>query len=397
MENGAAVSSNELELEDDPTCMFGDCYLKPFSDVYDHIHIPLSLTICVFGTVSNVFNIIVLTRKRMRTPINVLLAGLSFSQWMLASNYLGLLTVEYYRMQCYSLPWTYAFAWYRLINVNCNVVFHTVAFSHTLVIAVFRYGALRWPIQASRYLYRTELAVITTCVIWLVVPIICSPIFFTSQVGEIQVDYMNCSLQVMFDLNYSENATLVKFVFWMFGIVVKLIPSTLLSFLLIALIRSLHNVEKRRNLWHKRNEGCDELRNSMIRSKRNFMSTTRKTRMLVIILFLCVAVELPHGVLNLCTGIYGESFGIRIYDHLGSFMEMLTLLYSSISFVLYCSMSNDFLCTFQLLFCACVCEPNNGANTHSHGPNEAFYGQRKRQRSLPLSQMNGYLCVPSRP
>uniref|UniRef100_A0A9J2NZF3 G-protein coupled receptors family 1 profile domain-containing protein n=1 Tax=Ascaris lumbricoides TaxID=6252 RepID=A0A9J2NZF3_ASCLU len=272
--------------------------LEAFLQVYDQIHIPLSLTICVFGAISNVFNIIVLTRKRMRTPINVLLAGLSFSQWMLASNYLGLLTVEHYRMQ--------------------------------------------W----------TELALITTCVIWLIVPIICSPIFFTSQVGEIQVDYMNCSLRVMYDLNYSQNAALVKFVFWMFGIVVKLIPSTLLSFLLIALIRLLHNVERKRSKWQKKSEGCEPLKNSVIRSKRSFMSTTRKTRMLV---------ELPHGALNLCTGIYGETFGIRIYDHLGSFMEMLTLLYSSISFVLYCSMSNDFLHTFQSLFCTCFCAPNNGA------------------------------------
>ncbi|VDM37410.1 unnamed protein product [Toxocara canis] len=40
MENGAAVSSNELELEDDPTCMFGDCYLKPFSDLrVDHQYV----------------------------------------------------------------------------------------------------------------------------------------------------------------------------------------------------------------------------------------------------------------------------------------------------------------------------------------------------------------------
>ncbi|KIH69454.1 hypothetical protein ANCDUO_00202 [Ancylostoma duodenale] len=48
--------------------------------------------------------------------------------------------------------------------------------------------------------------------------------------------------------------------------------------------------------------------------------------------------------------IYGEEFGIRIYDHVGSFMEMLTLLYSSLSFALYCSMSNDFLTTFRTLF-----------------------------------------------
>lgn len=62
--------------------------------------------------------------------------------------------------------------------------------------------------------------------------------------------------------------------------------------------------------------------------------------MLVLVLLLCVLVEFPHGVLNLFTAIYGAEFGLRVYDHLGSFMEMLTLLYSSINFVLYCTMSN---------------------------------------------------------
>ncbi len=55
---------------------------------------------------------------------------------------------------------------------------------------------------------------------------------------------------------------------------------------------------------------------------------------------LCVLVEFPHGLLNLCTGIFGAAFGFLVYDHLGSFMEMLTLLYSSINFVLYCTMLN---------------------------------------------------------
>lgn len=73
-------------------------------------------------------------------------------------------------------------------------------------------------------------------------------------------------------------------------------------------------------------------------------------------------VELPHGCLNLLTAMYGESFGIRIYDHLGSFMEMLTLLYSSISFVLYCTMSNDYLRTFRSLFCPCSDEKDLNAN-----------------------------------
>ncbi|KIH69457.1 hypothetical protein ANCDUO_00205 [Ancylostoma duodenale] len=43
------------------SCLFFECYLYPFSQVYDGIHIPLSISICVFGTISNIFNIIVLT------------------------------------------------------------------------------------------------------------------------------------------------------------------------------------------------------------------------------------------------------------------------------------------------------------------------------------------------
>ncbi|MFH4973598.1 hypothetical protein AB6A40_000307 [Gnathostoma spinigerum] len=342
------------EDESRTNCMFGDCYLKRFSEVYDEIHIPLSLAICAFGAISNVFNIIVLTRKRMRSPINILLAGLSFSQWMLASNYIGLLTVEYYRLRCYAMPWSYTFTWYRLINVNFSVIFHTVAFAHSLAIAVFRYGALKWPIQASKYLHRSKPAIVATCAMWLIVPVICVPVFFTSQVGMIYIDYMNCSLNEMYDLNYSTNGSLVRFVFWMFGIFVKLIPSALLSLLLIALIRTLHNVEKRRNNWIAKTRSTEALKSCLTKHRRSSSSTVRTTRMLITILFLCVAVELPHGFLNLCTGIYGESFGIRIYDHIGSFMEMLTLLYSSISFLLYCFMSNDFLKTFKSLFCACT-------------------------------------------
>lgn len=62
------------------------------------------------------------------------------------------------------------------------------------------------------------------------------------QVGEVEIDYLNCSLKPMYDLNYSQNTTLVQFVFWMFGIAVKLIPSLLLTFFVVGLIRSTVNI-----------------------------------------------------------------------------------------------------------------------------------------------------------
>ncbi|RCN43247.1 hypothetical protein ANCCAN_10746 [Ancylostoma caninum] len=54
-----AIDAERLE----ESCVFFECYLYPFSQLYDGIHIPLSISICVFGTISNIFNIIVLTRN----------------------------------------------------------------------------------------------------------------------------------------------------------------------------------------------------------------------------------------------------------------------------------------------------------------------------------------------
>ena len=55
------------------------------------------------------------------------------------------------------------------------------------------------------------------------------------------------------------------------------------------------------------------------------------TRMLVVVGLLCFSVEFPHGVVNLLVAIYGAEFGRQVYDNLGDFFEMLTLLYRSIN------------------------------------------------------------------
>lgn len=85
------------------------------------------------------------------------------------------------------------------------------------------------------------------------------------------------------------NPVLVSAVFWMFGIVMKLIPSIVLTILLAALIRSLKNVERRRKNW-KRTNG-NTCTNSERKAKKKFASRPRTTRMLVIVLMLCVIVS----------------------------------------------------------------------------------------------------------
>ncbi|KAH7704723.1 Protein EGL-6 a, partial [Aphelenchoides avenae] len=102
-------------------------------------------------------------------------------------------------------------------------------------------------------------------------------------------------------------------------------------------------------------------------------------------------VEFPHGILNLCTAIYGETFGVRIYDHVGSFMEMLTLLYSSVSFILYCTTSDDFLRTFRKLFLAPLrrrktTKQTVGSSMKDQNPDTLLFGAESTPRSVYSSK-----------
>lgn len=154
-------------------------------------------------------------------------------------------------------------------------------------------------------------------------------------------------------------------------------------------MRSLHSVQQRQNIRNSRQsmtsrtasmpttDSVNKLGDNAAATvtARRFRSVTRPrcfdklkqysicvfrtTRMLIAVMLLVVIVELPHGILNLITGIYGSEFGVRIYDQLGSFMEMLTLLYSSINFLLYTFMSNQFMHTFRRVFIPCYTNNDN--------------------------------------
>ena len=77
----------------------------------------------------------------------------------------------------------------------------------------------------------------------------------------------------------------------------------------------------------------------------------QSTVMLLAVGLVCAAVEVPHAILHLATGVAGSEFGLEIYDRLGDLFEMLTILYSSINFVMYCSMNQRFRDVVSATFC----------------------------------------------
>lgn len=79
---------------------YGGKNFEAFSESYGSIHKPLVLVISLFGVLANSVNIVVLTRRDMVTPTNILLTGLSVAQLLLLLSYLSLVVYNFLREKC---------------------------------------------------------------------------------------------------------------------------------------------------------------------------------------------------------------------------------------------------------------------------------------------------------
>ncbi|CAH8841144.1 unnamed protein product [Trichobilharzia szidati] len=76
----------------------------------------------------------------------------------------------------------------------------------------------------------------------------------------------------------------------------------------------------------------------------------RLTRFLLTIVFIFMITLLPQAILLFLSGFLGNCFTDTVYNALGDFMDLLTIVNNGINFVLYCSMSHQFRTTF-IHFC----------------------------------------------
>lgn len=103
----------------------------------------VSLAVCLFGTIANLLNAAVLTRKEMSSaPINRILTGLAVADM--------LVMLEYVPFSCYmylifpdTRNFPYSWALFILFHVHFSQVLHTISICLTLTLAIWRYISIR--------------------------------------------------------------------------------------------------------------------------------------------------------------------------------------------------------------------------------------------------------------
>lgn len=343
--------------------------LIQFSRFYSGIHGYVAVAICIWGTVANLANVAVLTRRKMASPTNLILT------WLAVADVLTMLTclptnVHFYIQRDDQLPQlaTRSVAWIRyfLFHANSTVACHTIAIWLTITLAIFRYVYINFPFAGASFC-NVRSAKIAIASVYASTLLLCIPNCLSVDIQEHCLNQTSVLLldnSSLTDANrcdvvceatfYSvrdRTGVLYEINHWIHAVFFKLLPCALLTILTCLLIKVMHDSHSRR----LKLERLGQHEESTATGEHN-----RTTAMLFTVVCLFLVTELPQGVLTLCS-IFIDGFYEDVYLPLGDLLDFLALLNNSINFVLYCTMSNKFRRTFVELFCdgSRCCRPDD--------------------------------------
>ncbi|CAH1722811.1 unnamed protein product [Aphis gossypii] len=340
MENGNGTSGADGGAAHiSPYC--GDM-LVDLHDVYVHYHGYASLLVCAFGSVANVLNIAVLTRKEMVSPTNAILTGLAVADLLVMVEYVPFAYHMYLRPTNYPRADRFSYNWslFVLLHSDFSQAFHTISIWLTVTLAVWRYVAVVHP-QLNRIWCRMETTLSAIALGYLVCPIICIPSYLSFNLfsrvetldanGNRPTAVLQSALRranngtdvhnahviggggggsgavgggssagagnggsgplrnvTLYYVNVSDLATstyLADINFWVYSVVIKILPCVALTVLSLRLICALLEAKRRRA----------KLTGSGRKSADKERQTDRTTRMLLAVLMLFLITEFPAG------------------------------------------------------------------------------------------------------
>lgn len=346
--------------------------LTKFSEDFLYPQGIITLIIALFGIVFNVFNIVVLTNAKMRSPVNVLLILLSIVEMTLLAIYVPYV-IMFNLMAPPDVPrhvtTNRSQANYFLFYVDASVFLHISATWLIITTAFFRFLLVQFPLAAARWCTsrRAIISGVTTLVVCFIV---CLPNTVRNAVivlTEYQCYKLDPTLPY-YAINASQHfqsKRMELFNYWLFAAMGKFIPSILLLIFTIFLIRVLREAMARRK---RLNKGSNLLRNNQHTSSpaynghnnthqaksSNSGSTgaeyRQTTKMLLAVIILFFTIEFSHGVLVLWANLTNN---MSTYYNLGEVVDLLTLTMFSINFVLYSTMSRQ----YRIIFVSLLAEP----------------------------------------
>ncbi|XP_026461283.1 uncharacterized protein LOC113363008 [Ctenocephalides felis] len=209
-------------------------------------------------------------------------------------------------------------------------------------LGVWRYIAIAHPQKNSRWC-RMETTIIAIAMAYVSCPLICIPLYLAFSIKEKREvltlsgypinnntpleDRKNATIYLVdkSELGRANGEMLLNVNFWIYSVVIKIIPCIALTVLSLRLIMALLETKKRRRkLMQTSNPNVLEAKqalnpkSSTKHSDTKERQTDRTTRMLLAVLLLFLITEFPQGILGLLSALLGNAFFSECYLKLGT-------------------------------------------------------------------------------
>ncbi|XP_037962279.2 G-protein coupled receptor dmsr-1 isoform X2 [Plutella xylostella] len=338
-----AQSTLNLTLKTD-SCGYCDGDFREVMMAYNRIHGYVSLVVCTVGILANLLNVAVLTRRELAAaPINRLLKWLAVADVFVMLEYVPFVVYRYLVLP-ETLDFPYSWAVYLLFHMHFAQVLHTASICLTLSLAIWRYIAIKYS-DKSHILCTERRCSIAILASFILPPILCIPTFMVFDIHTKPVSDSS-GHGIAYHIDADKQGRLYQANFWVHAVLIKLLPCSILTVIIVWLIRALYSANR-----HQKNlrnySACPSAEKTAQRQHKADKRTDRTTKMLLAVLLLFLVTEVPQGILGLMSGLLGWCFFKRCYDLFGELMDFLALVNGAINFVLYCSMSRQFRQTFR--------------------------------------------------
>nr|CDS32712.1 Peptide G protein-coupled receptor [Hymenolepis microstoma] len=366
MQNDSCLDSNNFSVfEECPEDLFPN--LAKFSEAYHHIHVFLSLIICLFGICLNALNVVVLCQRHMRNSNNLLLSSLAISDGMVMLFYI-IFDLGFRLVPRLENGMSKEYAHLLFVYIVGQNVFHTFSTWIIVVLAAYRLLYVHAGLQA-KVVYAPLRVWLAIAIVALTSVILTIPLVFAHEVTDYKRP--NCTVTGLYEVDYVDNTTLQIILFYNSALLVKAIPIILMSVLSTVLINKIRVTQvKRRRLFPKEfgrssltvSSSADGYTAEERRLRKlhwfffkscggfeNFRQTAQPTKMLLAVTIIYVISYLPQSALLILNRSMGRCFQKYVYERLGDLMDLLTLSNNGITFIIYCAMSSQFHDTFVAL------------------------------------------------
>jgi len=260
---------------------------------YKRVHGYVALCVCLFGALANTINLLILTRKEMRSPINLILSALALVDVLVMIEYIpfALLVYILYPAHSQSTPdkhFSYGWALLVFFHSHFTQILHTMSIQLTLTMAIWRYAVLKFTnrLQLAAFctFRRCYLAIAASfiCPLILCIPnyltftiryhhtwtfefrpsapadLLIPPYFLHNEARERDtlvnfckilsprdLDLISCMEAIRENQNYvvdlsplaeAHGGVLHVIHFWTFSVIVKLLPCVVLTFFIVYLL-----------------------------------------------------------------------------------------------------------------------------------------------------------------